>query len=336
MFKRITALTSVLFVASCTMTSTEVNTTQAPEKNYNFVLDDAADPHAMVENGTVYIYPTHGQWKRQFYAFSSTNLVDWQKHGPILDFDDIKWLPDNKRPWAPGTIKRNGKYYFYYSAGPMPSNIGVAVSDSPVGPFKDSGVALVKDQNQHKDPAKRNGPRFEAIDAMPYKDPQSGKYYLYAGGSAGSTLRVFELNDDMISIKQEIKVDTPEKFTEGAFIHYHNGMYHFTYSHGRFNKANYSIYYSTSQSPTGPWTFRGNLMKSDEHFKGPGHHSIIRSEKTGKWYMVYHRWENVEGEGPYRNPDNRRKTAIEEMFYDDNGFIKPINMTAQGVGKVSF
>lgn len=171
---------------------------------------------------------------------------------------------------------------------------------------------------------------------MVFKDPKSGKHYLYAGGSAGSTLRVFELNDDMISIKQEIKVDTPEKFTEGAFIHYHNGMYHFTYSHGRFNKANYSVYYSTSESPTGPWTFKGNLMKSDDNFKGPGHHSIIHNAKTDKWYMVYHRWENVEGEGPYRGPNNARKTAIEEMFYDNNGFIKPIKMTAKGVGKVSF
>lgn len=331
MMKKIVSLASLLLVVSCSVT-----TPQEPEKNYNYVIDDAADPHAMVEDGTVYIYPTHGQWQGKFYAFSSKDLVNWQKHGPILEFKDIDWLPEKKRPWAPGIIKKDGKYYFYYSAGPMPSNIGVAVSDSPVGPFKDAGVALVKDQNQHKDPAKRKGRRFEAIDPMTYKDPKSGKYYLYAGGSAGSTLRVFELNDDLISIKEEIKVETPKKFTEGAFIHYHNGMYHFTYSHGRFNKDSYSVYYSTSETPVGPWTFRGNLMKSDDNFKGPGHHSIIKNEKTGKWYMVYHRWENVEGKGPYRKPGNPRKTAIEELFYDENGLIKPIKMTAKGVGKVSF
>ena len=329
--KKTASIASLVLLATCAIASPQEST-----KNYNYLIDDAADPHAMVEEGTVYIYPTHAQWQGKFFAFSSTDLVTWQKHGPILDFKDIEWLPKGKRPWAPGIIKNNGKYYFYYSAGPMPSHIGVAVSDSPVGPFKDAGVALVKDQNQQKDPAERKGRRFEAIDPMVFKDPKSGKHYLYAGGSAGSTLRVFELNEDLISIKEEIKVDTPEKFTEGAFIHYHNGLYHFTYSYGRFNKDSYSVYYSTAKTPVGPWQFQGNLMKSDETFKGPGHHSIIQSEKTGQWFIVYHRWENVTGSGPYTDPKNQRKTAIEELKYDENGLIKPILQTAKGVGAVSF
>ena len=124
---------------------------------------------------------------------------------------------------------------------------------------------LIEDQNQ--DRSMPNVRRFEAIDPMVFEDPKTGAVYLYAGGSAGSTLRVFELNPDMVTIKREIKVDTPEKFTEGAFIHYKDGLYHFTYSHGRFNKDNYSVYYATSKTPVGPWKFRGNLMQSNDKYK---------------------------------------------------------------------
>jgi beta-xylosidase len=280
-----------------------------------------ADPHAVVFGKTVWIYPTWNDGDvKQFHAFASTNLKTWERHGPVLEFEDVSWIKedgkDYHRAWAPGMIERGGKFYFYYSVGPQqqtPARIGVAVGDQPSGPFRDSGKPLLT-----------GGNGFEAIDPMVFADPQSGKFFFYAGGSAGATLRVFELNDDMISFAREIKVETPPHFTEGAFIHQHGGKYHLTYSHGGWRHSSYSVHYSTADSPTGPWQYRGAILTSDTARKGPGHHSIIRSPLDGRWLLFYHRWNNVTGDGPYRGS---RQICIERLEYDDAGFIRPIVMT---------
>lgn len=278
-----------------------------------------ADPQAIVVGDTVWIYPTHGSGDGHFFAFSSRDLTNWEQHGPILRFATIDWIPPGKHAWAPGIIEYGGRFYLYYSVGPKPSHIGVAVSDSPAGPFRDSGRPLLSDHG---------APGFEAIDAMVFIDPASGTRYFFAGGSAGSTLRVFELNDDMISFKREIEVDTPPHFTEGAFMHYHDGHYHFTYSHGYWRAASYSIHHATAPTPTGPWTYRGVIMRSDHRHKGPGHHSIIRNPNTGEWLIVYHRWNNREGDGPFHG---YREVAIERLVHEEGGRIPPIAMTDEGV-----
>jgi len=277
-----------------------------------------ADPDVILVGDTVWVYPTHGP-RRQFFAFSSKDLRTWQRHGPILDFDEIGWIEEGGRAWAPGIIEREGRYYPYYSVGPKPSHLGVASSHSPSGPFEDSGQALLSDDN---------APGFEAIDAMVFKDPKSGRHYLYAGGSAGSTLRVFELNDDMTSFAREIEVETPPRFTEGTFMHYRDDVYYLSYSHGSWRHASYSVHYATAPTPTGPWTYRGAILESDERYKGPGHHSFLYHPPSGQWLIFYHRYENVEGSGPYRSS---RVVAIDRVEYDEKGLIKPVHMTAESV-----
>ena len=291
---------------------------------------DGADPHAAVFGDRVWIYPTGGSRGRDnFFAWHSPDLVNWTRVGPIFDFEGIAWTKADGRPrhgaWAPCIAFRNGRYYLYYSVGPQdeqhPSRIGVAVSDSPAGPFRDSGQALLT-----------GGDGFEAIDPMVYHDPKGDKWYLYAGGSAGAKLRVFELGDDMGSLKREIEVDTPPQFTEGAFMHDRDGVYYLTYSHGGWRDATYSVHYATGKSPLGPWEYRGAILVSDAKHKGPGHHSIIQNGRTGKWYIVYHRWNAREGDGPY---EGSRAVAIEEMTYDENGLIRPIQMTDAGPAAVN-
>lgn len=284
----------------------------------------AADPHAMVFGDKVWIYPTYSKrGERAFYAFESpaTDLQNWKRHGPILNFDDVKWIKDdgaaNHHPWAPACIEKDGKYYFYYSVGPQnptPSRIGVAVGDNPAGPFVDSGKPLLTGKSDV----------FEAIDPMTFTDPKDGTSYLYAGGSNGSRLKIFELNDNMISFAREVEVDNPPQFTEGAFMHERDGVYYLTYSHGWWQGDSYSVHYATGPSPTGPFTYRGPILVSDDKYKGPGHHSIIHDFKTDTWRIVYHRWDNKTGKGPYRGG---RSTAIETITYDENGLIKPIVMT---------
>ncbi len=279
----------------------------------------AADPHAVLLDGVAYLYPTCGH-PRKFYAFSSRDLATWRNHGPILDFSQIDWIPQRKAAWAPALAEKDGKHYFYYSVGPKPSHLGVAVANSPIGPFTDSGRPLLSDNGKSS---------FEAIDPMVFKDPATDKYYLYAGGSAGATLRVFELAPNMTEFAKEITVQTPPKFTEGAFMHYREGTYYLSYSHGGWRDSSYSVHYASAEGPLGPWEYRGAILVSDETRKGPGHHSFVHDEPTGQAYIFYHRWDNVFGHGPYRGS---RGTAIDLLHYGSDGHIKPIIMTDQGVG----
>lgn len=280
-----------------------------------------ADPHAIAVGNTVWVYPTWSErGRQQFYAFSSTNLADWQRHGPVLDFRDVSWIDDDRAPvhypWAPSVFPANGRYYFYYSVGPQnpaPARIGVAVGDSPAGPFADSGQPLLT-----------GGQGFEAIDPMVFHDPPSGRVLLYAGGSAGAKLRIFELNPDLVSIAREIPTQTPPKFTEGAFMHRHQGRYYLSYSHGVWRESSYSVHYSSSDSPTGPWTYHGPILVSDATRKGPGHHSFLQDPRSGQWLIFYHRWENQTGDGPYRGS---RQICIDRVEHDSEGLIRPIAMT---------
>jgi beta-xylosidase len=280
-----------------------------------------ADPQALVVGKTVWIYPTWSPWRReQFYAFSSTDLRHWERHGPVLDLADVRWVKDDgvarHGAWAPGVIEKGGKFYFYYAVGPQnptPSRIGVAVGDQPAGPFRDLGKPLLT-----------GGDGFEAIDPMVFTDPKSGQSYLYAGGSAGAKLRVFVLGADMTSLAREVSVATPPQFTEGPFMHVRDGKYYLSYSHGNWQDATYSVHYALADSPVGPWHYQGAILTSDATHKGPGHHSFIRNPLNGEWLIVYHRWEHRQDDGPYRGA---RQVCIDRVTYDAGGHIRPIVMT---------
>jgi beta-xylosidase len=275
-----------------------------------------ADPSAMVADGKMWIYPTGGNGLQ---AWSSSDRRRWKKH-PLLRLKDIRWAARDGAPvhflWAPDMVVDRGRYYFYYSIGPQnptPSRLGVAVCASPAGPCADSGRPLLT-----------GGNGFEAIDPTVFVDRKSGRRLLYAGGSAGAKLRVFELKPDMVTIDREIAVQQPPNFTEGAFVHERNGIYYLSYSHGRWNRSDYSVHYATAPSPVGPWQYRGVILKADAKYKGPGHHSFVRDPKTGQWLIVYHRWEGQSGDGPY---GGERRVAIQSITYDAAGLIQPIKMT---------
>jgi beta-xylosidase len=290
----------------------------APAQAQNPIMR-GADPHAIVLRDTVWIYPTQRSAEGLFFAHSSTDLVNWVAHGPILRFSEIDWIPAGKHAWAPALHVVDGRYFLYYSVGPKPSHIGVAVGDSPAGPFTDSGRPLLSDHND---------PGFEAIDPFVFTDPVTGRSYLYAGGSSGSTLRVFELADDMISFAREIAVENPPNFTEGPSLHYLDGVYHLTYSHGSWRRSSYSVHHATAPTPTGPWTYRGPILASDDRHKGPGHHSVIQNPRTGEWLIVYHRWNDREGDGPYTGS---REVAIDRLVHEEGGRIRTVVMTDEGV-----
>jgi aldose 1-epimerase len=284
-------------------------------------LFGGADPDILVDQHKYWIYSTTEPDKKNvLYAYSSEDLVHWTKSAPLLAFADIRWLNDDKAPshelWAPGIFKDGDKYFLYYAVGPQhptPSRIGVAVARKPEGPFVDSGAPLITGDTT-----------FEAIDPMVFKDPKSGKVYLYCGGSAGSQMRVYELTNDLLHVAQQCKVDTPEKFTEGPFMHMRGNQYYLSYSFGKWNDESYCVEYSTSSCPLGPWTYRGQLTRTDTHHVGPGHHAIFQNPYSGDWLIAYHRWNNAKRDG--KMPEGR-SVSIEKVDYDKSGLIKPVQMT---------
>lgn len=293
-----------------------------PRADLSNPLFAGADPHAETLGEQVWIYPTGGGERGALVAWSSSDLTHWQKHGPIFRLSDAHWIPDDGASvhhlWAPGIARANGRFYLYYSVGPQnptPSRIGVAVADNPAGPFVDSGKPLVT-----------GGNGFEAIDPMLFVDPADGTRYLFAGGSAGATLRAWIVKPDMVTIEREVPIAQPPHFTEGAFLHVRKGIYYLSYSHGSYNRADYSVHYATGPSPLGPWTYRGALLETRGPLKGPGHHSFFTDPRSGRPMIAYHRWENP-GAEPFRGA---RQVAIEPLHYRPDGTIEPIVMTSAG------
>jgi beta-xylosidase len=308
-----------------TLSSSKIAASTKEEAATGNPLFPGADPDIVIADKKYWIYPTADDATNdKLFVHTSPDLKHWETRGPVLNMKDISWINKDGAPyhqlWAPGILHENNKYYLYYSVGPQnptPSRIGVAVSDSPDGEFKDIGKPLIT-----------GGNGFEAIDPMVFKDPKTGADYLYCGGSAGSKLRVFKLNSDCTSVEREVPVDTPKNFTEGAFMHYHNGVYYMSYSHGTWNKPDYSVCYSTSNSPTGPWKFKGTILKSNEEHLGPGHHAFLQNPSTGQWYIAYHRWAGAGTAGKW--PDHR-SVCIDNLEYDKDGNILPVVMTDTGV-----
>lgn len=293
----------------------------APIRNPIFA---AADPHLTIAGGRYWLYATTpgelGDEKTppRLYAWTSPDLREWGRTRPIFSFEGVDWIDDDGAArhflWAPALAEAGGRYFLYYSVGPQnptPSRLGVAVGDTPAGPFKDSGKPLLT-----------GGKGFEAIDPAVFVDPKTGTAYLYVGGSAGAKLRVFELDPTMVEFKREVRIDQPPKFTEGPFMHERNGVYYLSYSNGRWYDATYSAHYATAPGPLGPWTYRGVLLRSDATHKGPGHHSIVQNPTSKEWFIAYHRWDRI-GPGPF---DGDRNIAVQRLTYAPDGSIPRIRM----------
>ena len=190
----------------------------------------------------------------------------------------------------------------------------MAEGDSPAGPFRDSGRALIT-----------GGEGFEAIDPMVVPRPSnSGRWLLYAGGSAGAKLRVWELDDTMDGdpargSRRDARRSSPRASSSTIA----GAKYYLSYSHGWWQGGSYSASYSTGPTPFGPWTYGGRILGSDANHKGPGHHAIFRKPGSDDWYIAFHEWPGARGDGPYQGS---RKIAIERLRYDRDGRILPVRI----------
>ncbi|MER5199936.1 family 43 glycosylhydrolase [Streptomyces sp. NPDC002755] len=278
-----------------------------------------ADPNIVRFGDTFYLYPTtdgfEGWSGTQFKAYSSTDLVHWTDHGVILDLGpDVSWA--DSRAWAPAIAEKNGKYYFYFCAD---ANIGVAVSDSPTGPFTDAlGKPLLK-AGQYSG---------QMIDPAVFTD-DDGRSYLYWGNGHAY---VVPLADDMVSFDASKITDiTPSGYNEGSFVVKRKGTYYFMWSENDTRDENYRVAYATGPSPTGPWTKRGVILEKDLSLgiKGPGHHSVVQVPGTDDWYIAYHRFAIPGGDGTHR------ETTVDKLEFDADGLIEKVVPTLTGIDPVT-
>lgn len=285
-----------------------------------------ADPEGIIFDKTYWIYPTYSApyGKQVFFdAFSSKDLVTWTKHSKILDTSNVKWA--KRAVWAPSIIQKDGKYFLFFGANDIQSDneyggIGVAVANKPEGPFVDYLKKPLIDKFH-------NG--AQPIDQFVFKDKD--EYYLIYGG--WRHCNIAHLKKDFTgfipyedgSIFKEI---TPENYVEGPFMFKKNGKYYFMWSEGGWTGPNYSVAYAIADSPFGPFKRIGKILQQDPKIAtGAGHHSVIKNPKTDDWYIVYHRRPLTEKDG------NSRVTCIDKMFFDENGLIKPVIITNEGVEK---
>jgi arylsulfatase A-like enzyme len=285
-----------------------------------------ADPEATIFDKKYWIYPTYSApYEKQVFmdAFSSKDLITWQKHERIIDTNRVNWA--KKAMWAPSIVKKENKYFLFFGANDIQSNaesggIGVAVSDSPSGPFKDYlGKPLIDKFHNGAQP----------IDQFVFND--QGKYYMYYGGWKHCNL--VQLNEQLNGFipfddGETFKEITPEGYVEGPFVFKRNNKYYFMWSEGGWTGPNYSVAYAMADSPIGPFKRIGKILQQDPSIAtGAGHHSVIAVPGKDQYYIVYHR-------RPLNEKDrNSRETCIDEMKFDQNGLILPVKITNEGVKK---
>ena len=311
-----------------------------------------ADPSAHVFNGKIYIYPSHdvdageafddlgSHFAMEDYHVISMDSIDSEAvdNGVALHVDDVPWAKEQM--WAPDANEKDGTYYLFFPAKAHDGifRIGVATSNSPVGPFKAQPEAIKGSFS---------------IDPAVFKD-DDGSYYMYFGGLWGGQLQrwrtgefnasqpdsptafipedneaallpyVAKMTDDLFEFEEKPKAieiidengdlllagDNDRRFFEAAWLHKYNGKYYFSYSTG----DTHFICYAIGDSPYGPFTCGGRIL--NPVIGWTSHHSIC--EVDGKWYLFYHDSSLSKG------VTHLRSVKVAEIIYRPDGSIETL------------
>jgi beta-xylosidase len=294
-----------------------------------------SDPAPLVHDGTMYVYTGHDEdgadffWMQEWRVYSTRDMVNWTDHGSPLALESFSWADD--RAWASQCVERDGHFFWYICAHSKLSNgmaIGVAVGDSPTGPFRD---ALGK-------PLFENG-SWDHIDPTVLID-DDGQAWLMWGNPRVYYLK---LNRDMISYEGEVGMlpmteeafgspamnervqgkQYKDSYVEGPWLTKRNGKYQLLYAAGGIPEH---ISYSTAPSPTGPWTYAGQIMPQVETGSFTNHCGV--ADYKGHSYFFYHTGK-LPGGGGFG-----RSVAVEEFKYNADGSFPTIMPTDEGVKPV--
>ena len=294
---------------------------------------NGADPFVLYDNGTYYLYATNdGSWG--YIAYTSDNLVDWKAQGYVLRKDDVQLDASNSYAglWAPEVFKDGDTYYMVYTAQ---EHLGIATSDSPLGPFKDKSGRLFENK---------------AIDGHLFRD-DDGKVYLYFVSCGAWTL-----NGDSVTTGNniwggEFDLDTctfvsgPQlliqygsgewNVNEGPEMLKHNGTYYLTYSVMGYSSPSYRVHYATSSSPLGTFTKSENnpvLITADPNRNDPNNnlygtaHHCFTQLADGTLMIVYHAHRSgtpsdllTDAAATYVE---ERRICIDKAWFDENGVLR--------------
>jgi hypothetical protein len=312
-----------------------------------------ADPSAHVFNGKIYIYPSHDVDAGEafddlgsHFAMEDYHVISMdsptseaEDNGIALHVKDVPWA--EKQMWAPNANEKDGKYFLFFPAKDHDGifRIGVATSDSPVGPFKAEPQAIKESFS---------------IDPAVFKD-DDGSYYMYFGGIWGGQLqrwrtgkfnseesesptahlpdnnepalcaKVAKLTDDLLAFVEKpkdiivlgengkalLQDDNERRFFEASWMHKYNGKYYFSYSTG----DTHFICYAIGDNPCGPFTYAGRILNPVVGWTS--HHSIV--EFNNEWYLFYHDSSLSKG------ITHLRSIKVAKIEYDENGVIKTID-----------
>jgi hypothetical protein len=276
-----------------------------------------ADPSPLVVGDTLFLYTSHdaspedipdvnekssaGFFMYDWLLWSTTDMVNWTEHGAVASLKDFPWRGRENGAWAIQTVERNGKYYLY---APLHGHgIGVLEADSPYGPFKDPlGKPLVWDKSNWYD-----------IDPSVYTD-DDGQAYMYWGNPHTFWAK---LGEDMTSLTSEVnKLPHIPNYQEGPWFYKRNGHYYLGFASTCCPEA---LGYAMSDSPTGPWEWKGYIMKPTQRDRG-NHPGIVdykgHSYVFGQNYDLMHLETFVHHE--------RRSVSATEITYNADGTIQEV------------
>ncbi|MBE6636558.1 MAG: hypothetical protein E7618_02000 [Ruminococcaceae bacterium] len=286
------------------------------------------DPFILYDDGKYYMYATslgngYRVWVSDTCAKFQPAGIAYQQSGTSFGFASY---------WAPEVYKYEGKFYMFYSAlyknksGQERFGIGVAVADTPVGPFTD----LVPNQALF-------APSYSVIDANVLFD-DNGKVYLYyskdcstnsVNGNPTSQIFGVEISSDFKTVIGEpVLLSTPDaawesrsgswRWNEGPCVFKRGDTYYMMYSAGYYENNTYAVGYSTSDSPLGPFKkFPLNpiLVGDGINTSGTGHNNYFFSPDGTEMFAVYHS-HTVPSEG-----GGNRQLCIDRMIFDEKGVL---------------
>lgn len=287
-----------------------------------------ADPAPMVHDGRLYLYVGHDEFYEgqdsasggkefnitEWLCYSTDDMKNWTDHGAVLSPADFKWAVGEA--WASQVVEKDGKFYYFTTVqGGEPyvgKAVGVAVADTPVGPFVDAiGKPLVSDDMTD------NGKRGWWNDIDPTVLIDGDDAWLCWGNG---TCFLAKLKPNMIELDGEIKVVDVPNYVEGPWLHKRNDIYYLTYA--SFGKGSETISYATAPSMDGPWTPRGELTGSAEN-SFTIHPGII--EFKGQPYLFYHN-ATLELDG-HKGAIGRRSVCVDSLSYNPDGTMNYVVQT---------
>ncbi len=280
------------------------------------------DPHAVVYDDRVYVYATHdfspenkGFVMKDWWVWSSSDLVNWKQES-VLKPEDTYLKKSFNDCWATFGASKNGKYYWYFSAGQ--TNIGVVVADSPAGPWQDPlGKPLVA--NGLVPTMARDPDILMDDDGAAYMVFGTYDYYLV------------RLNDDMISLGEKprlIELDRKVgpsgegKTSDKPSLHKRNGIYYLSWS----------SFYATSKELYGPYTYRGTVL--EEKNVAPEFKGNLYPDRHGNFFTWHNQWYYIFNDNSHPGSSKFfRDSCVAYLHYRDNGEMAPVRVDTIGVGQ---